>query len=123
MFVFSVYDKVAEVYGTPFFTRSKHEGVRCFVDVTCDSRSVINRHPEDYELRMLGKFDDRTGILCPDPDQCVLMDGCAALRRGSAVGGETPFKTQSDQPDCNGSVSSDMSSVVSDDANIALSKA
>lgn len=123
MFVFAVYDKVAEVYGTPFFARSKQEGVRCFVDVACDSRSVIYRHPSDYVLRLVGCFEDRTGLLSglDSPEQ--LFDGVEALRRGSAVGGETPFKTQSDQPDGNGSVPSDMPSDVSDEANIALSKA
>lgn len=61
MKVFSVYDEKGAVFNVPFFFPTTGQAVRAFKDLANDTSSAINRHPEDYELCYIGRFDDATG--------------------------------------------------------------
>ena len=50
MFVYSIYDKVAGVFNTPFFQLNDGVAIRSFMDLVRDEKSTVSRHPEDYEL-------------------------------------------------------------------------
>lgn len=61
MFVYSIYDKVAGFFNTPFFQLNDGVAIRSFMDLVRDEKSSVSRHPEDYELWLIGKFLDDSG--------------------------------------------------------------
>lgn len=67
LFVISLRDIVANVYNIPSFTPHIGHAIRSFGD-ECqkkDSQSVVGHHPEDFELWLIGEYDDNTGQLIP----------------------------------------------------------
>lgn len=63
MIMFAVFDKKSETYNLPFFMGHLSEALRAFSDLCQDAQTVLYRHPEDFKLVMLGKFDQKTGRL------------------------------------------------------------
>lgn len=61
--IYSVFDKVALVYGNPFISVSKAVAVRDFANAAKDPNSAINRNPIDFSLVELGMFDDSSGLM------------------------------------------------------------
>lgn len=59
--IFSVYDSKAGFFGIPVFFRSKGEAVRAFTDLSCDEKTEVGKHPEDFTLFHLAEFDSETG--------------------------------------------------------------
>lgn len=65
--VMAVRDKRTEFFLTPtMFCRAKGEGVRWFMDVLNDKNSQFSKHPADFELFVLGEFDDNSGQFTQD---------------------------------------------------------
>jgi len=58
--IFSVYDSKAEAYMTPFFMQSVGQALRSFIDASEDTNTQLSRHPEDFTLFHIGKWDDDT---------------------------------------------------------------
>lgn len=91
MFVYSIYDKQAEMFNLPFFQQTAGLAKRAFFDLVNDSSSTLFKHPEDFELWCLGKFDDLTGefsstLLSPQGDTISIhqriMSGLDVCRNG-----------------------------------------
>lgn len=59
--VFAVYDVKAEAYMRPYFAPTKGVGVRAFEDEVANAETPAGMHPEDYQLYILGEFDDNEG--------------------------------------------------------------
>lgn len=59
--LYSVYDSKARVYGHPFHAANDAVAVRMFADVCNDPDTTINKHPEDFILFKMARFDDQTG--------------------------------------------------------------
>lgn len=57
----AVRDTQLAAYGRPFYAPTIGSGIRAFEDEANHKDSMINRHPEDYELVQLGTFDDESG--------------------------------------------------------------
>ncbi len=72
--VFSVYDSKTEAYMRPFYALTVGEAVRIFVDAVGDKTSMFSRHPGDFTLFEIGKFDDAVGTLDSVPPVNL---GCA----------------------------------------------
>ena len=68
MFVYSIYDKVAGVFNTPFFQLNDGVAIRSFMDLVRDEKSTVSRHPEDYELWLIGKFLDDCGRIIEEQE-------------------------------------------------------
>lgn len=60
---FSVYDEKAQAYNTPFFQLQIAQAIRHFSDLSQDTKTTINRHPEDYSLYHIGEWDDDNASL------------------------------------------------------------
>lgn len=74
--VFGVRDAKAVAFLQPFFSNSTGAAVRAFSDaVNEDGKSMIAKHPEDYNLYELADFNDATGEFIPC--QPMKMLGCA----------------------------------------------
>lgn len=63
--VVAVRDRAVDAFGQPFFVAALGEALRSFGDEVNRSDSVLNAHPEDYDLYELGSFDDVNGKLLP----------------------------------------------------------
>lgn len=61
LFVYSIYDEKVESYSQPFFAATNPAAIRMFTDLSNDGQSMISKHPQDYTLYQLGKWDDSTG--------------------------------------------------------------
>ena len=60
--IFSVYDSKVELFGTPFFCRSKGEAIRSFADAVNEESHAFSRHADDYTLFHVGEFDEAEGM-------------------------------------------------------------
>jgi len=61
--VFSIYDRAASVYGTPFYSHNKQTAMRSVsAEVNRqDPTSTLSTSPSDFDLFELGEFDQDTG--------------------------------------------------------------
>lgn len=67
VFVCSIRDRATDTYGYPIFARALQQAIRSFSD-QCNAKDGNNvaAHPEDFDLYLLGEFDDFTGgFECP----------------------------------------------------------
>lgn len=76
-FVVSVRDRAAEVFNRPFFVPHRGVAVRDFTDEVNrdDSQNALNRHPDDFDLYLLGQFDDNSGVYTAEERPLVLVRG------------------------------------------------
>lgn len=58
--LFAVRDSKAEAYLQPFFSQTLGTALRAITDATNDLQHVFHRYAEDYDLYLLGEFDDET---------------------------------------------------------------
>lgn len=63
--VFSIRDVKTVTYNTPFFQTHKAGAMRMFSDLCNDPQSTISRHPEDFQLFLLGMFNSETAEYTP----------------------------------------------------------
>lgn len=73
--VLSVRDRAIDAYGQPFFTSSVGGAIRSFADEInrAGDNNPLSRHPEDYDLYLLGEFDDSLGeFSCERPSQVAV---------------------------------------------------
>lgn len=61
--VLTVRDRAIDAYGQPFFSTSVGGAVRSFADEInrAADGNQLHKHPEDYDLFLLGEFDDESG--------------------------------------------------------------
>lgn len=71
--LFTIRDTKAEFYGPPFVKKTPGEAERDFKSLVNDPKSNVHLYPEDYDLFMLGTYDDLTGKmeLLPSPQHVV----------------------------------------------------
>lgn len=65
--MYSVFDKKAQVYGTPFFTQNEALALRSFQRAANDSTIDLGLFPNDFTLVELGDFDEDTGKISVMP--------------------------------------------------------
>ena len=56
--IFTVYDAKAEAYMQPFFMQSTGQAIRSFEDTVNDTKSVFNKHAQDFTLFEIGTYED-----------------------------------------------------------------
>jgi hypothetical protein len=67
-FVVSVKDRAADVFLRPFFVAHRNVAIRDFTDEVNRKAddNQLNKHPDDFDLYVLGQFDDNTGTFKTD---------------------------------------------------------
>lgn len=68
--VYSIYDKVAEVFNRPFFDHNNATAIRSF-----EKSAKEQEHKDDYVLYHIGVFDDTTGEIQPCDNPVKLITG------------------------------------------------
>lgn len=74
-FVVSVKDRAADVFNRPFFVPHRNVAVRDFTDEVNRAApdNQLNKHPDDFDLYILGTFDDNTGAFLMEDAPTVLV--------------------------------------------------
>lgn len=74
LFVVSVKDRAADVFNRPFFVPHRNVAIRDFTDevnrVAGDNQ--LNKHPDDFDLYLLGEFDDARGVVLNNEPQVLV---------------------------------------------------
>lgn len=85
LWVLTVRDRSADVFGTPTFHLSQGAAARAFADEInrADANNVMYRHPEDFDLFLLGSYDDSTAAfdMAPVPKQIAVGKDISLLRK------------------------------------------
>lgn len=65
--MFTVKDRAIDTYNIPFTQTTREEAVRNFKDQINDDPKTnpLAKHPDDYDLYMVGEFDENWGKLEP----------------------------------------------------------
>lgn len=63
---YTIFDKAAKAFNTPFFMHNKALAIRAFEDnVNAKEENNISKHPEHFALMHIGEYDDATGDFTP----------------------------------------------------------
>lgn len=78
---YSVYDKKANIYNTPFHAPTDVHAMRTFAMQVNDANKANMLHfaPDDFTLYRLGTFDDHTGEFTSETPQ-VLVEAAYVLK-------------------------------------------
>lgn len=83
--IFSVFDTKVQSFGLPFFAVNKGAAIRTISDAAADPSTMLNRHPNDFALFLIGEFDSMAGSVRPvNPENVGLI---AAFLPPPAVAG------------------------------------
>lgn len=65
--IFVVKDRAIDIFGQPFTQQTAAQAVRGFTDeINSDrSSSAVAQHPDDYDLYVVGHYDEQNGTLLP----------------------------------------------------------
>lgn len=73
--ILAVRDRAIDAFGQPFFSVSVGGAIRGFTDEINRpaENNQLNKHPEDFDLYLLGEFDDSNGKFeTSDPSQVAI---------------------------------------------------
>jgi hypothetical protein len=75
--IICVFDQKAGTFNNPFYADSKGVALREFADVVNrpDENSLIYKHPEDFDLYLLGTWDPQAGSMVLLDQKEHLMNG------------------------------------------------
>jgi hypothetical protein len=80
--MYSVFDKKAQIYGTPFVTANENLALRSFSRVANDPTHDICLFPDDFTLVYLGEFDEDTGQITPVPHGQTIATASQFTKQG-----------------------------------------
>jgi len=83
--MFSAYDIKARRYSAPFLMYHRDEAKRSFKTVVNDKTTVYGQHPEDFNLQLVGMFDERTGEIMPLQNPEIIANGLDFVSNGFKV--------------------------------------
>lgn len=80
--IFVVKDRAIDAYGQPFTQSTAAQAVRGFTDeVNGDkNRSAVAQHPDDYDLYVIGHYDEVKGAIIPLGSPELVVRGKDLLR-------------------------------------------
>lgn len=73
--MFSVKDRAADAFGRPFFCSTDGIAVRSFMDEVNREAAdnQLYQHPDDFDLFVIGSFDDSTGAVESFTPQLLML--------------------------------------------------
>lgn len=72
----AIKDTATQAFMEPWFVRTVEEGQRAFTDAVNKPGTPIHAHPADYELFLLGEFDDNTGQVSGQQRHIIAGHAC-----------------------------------------------
>lgn len=67
----SIHDRAVDAFMPLANVRAEGEALRVFTDLLRDPNSQQSKHPDDYDLYIIGTFDDQTGLVMNDDDNNI----------------------------------------------------
>ena len=68
---YAIFDQCSGIYEKPFFSTTDDIVKREFQDIVCADDHPISKHPEHYSLWRLGTFDNNSGLLTNEDNECL----------------------------------------------------
>lgn len=68
---YAIFDICSGIYEKPFFSTSDDLVKREFQDAASAAECPISKHPEHYSLWRLGNFDNNTGLIQNEANECL----------------------------------------------------
>lgn len=84
LFCMAVRDRAANVFGTPYFTLQIGAAVRGFSQEInrAAADNMLYSHPEDFDLYVIGEYEDAEAELTPcKPRQVAVGKDCAVREK------------------------------------------
>ncbi len=69
--IYAIFDTASATYQRPMFSRADGEIMREFQNICTDKEHPCGQHPEDYSLFRLGNFNDQTGKVTNENNECL----------------------------------------------------
>lgn len=69
--LYSIFDTASGTYGKTIFAEADGIVMREFQNMCIDAEHPIGQHPEDYSLHRLGNFNNTTGLLTNEENECL----------------------------------------------------
>ena len=82
--LYAIFDTCSGIYEKPFFHTADDSVKREFQDVCMEEKHPISRHPEHYSVWRLGIFDNTTGSVVDEANEC-LWTAVEAIAQALAV--------------------------------------
>lgn len=79
--IFTIHDSAAGAYLAPFFLHAEGIAIRTFTDCINDDNHAFGKHPKDYNLMVLGEFDDSNGTITTYQTQKPLGNGLSFVQQ------------------------------------------
>lgn len=79
--IVSIRDRAAACFSRPVFTQTEGTAIRSFTDEVNRSASdnELGKHPEDFDLYVVGVFDDELGSFECEAQPRLLLKGIQAI--------------------------------------------
>lgn len=71
----SIKDRAIESFLPIGNCRAEGEAIRVFKDMIRDTNTPQHAHPDDFDIYIVGHFDDQTGLITPQTPPRKLADG------------------------------------------------
>lgn len=69
--VYSVYDKVANLFYLPIYERGPNQAIGAFKQACYSPDSLLHQFPESYQLCQIGLYDDEGGTFENLPHEVI----------------------------------------------------
>jgi len=85
---YAIFDTCSGIYEKPFFHTADDVVRREFQDIAVSADHPISKHPEHYSLYRLGIFDNTTGKLTDETNECLWTahEAIAAAQQVDSLG-------------------------------------
>jgi len=88
LMIYSIFDNVAQVYNRPYYMVNSGMATRSFTDEVNrpSDDNPMYKHPNDYDLYLLGEFDDETGTVVTVNPVLIVKGSSVAVKVKSMIG-------------------------------------
>lgn len=80
MKIYSIKDKAVGFTST-FTTENDYSALRMFSDSINTGKSMLNEHPEDFQLYRLGELNQNSGVITPEQEPKLLEEAVNLLKK------------------------------------------
>lgn len=82
--IYAVKDRATDAYAQPMFLQTNNQAIRLFQDEVNRAApdNALNKHPDDYDLYYIGKWENESALLTPTERPELIMRGKDAYIKG-----------------------------------------
>lgn len=83
---YTLYDAKSLTYSPPFYAAAHGSAIRMVMELCNDMGTTVGRHPADFTLYCVGRFNDQSGEMLPAATREHISDVLALTPRSPATG-------------------------------------